>query len=81
MAGFLLACSRAEIWEKGYSLVQKMMSLNLHHPGWFYFIPFYYHDRKNENEKALIAAKQINMPYYQWTHLLGHRSSLRPASA
>jgi len=47
----------------------KMMSLNLHHPGWFYFIPFYYHYRKNEYEKARIAAKQINMPYYQRTRL------------
>jgi tetratricopeptide (TPR) repeat protein len=56
-------------WEKGYSLVQKMMALNPYHPGWLYFVPCYYHYRKNEYEKALLAAKQINMPQYHWTYL------------
>jgi tetratricopeptide (TPR) repeat protein len=56
-------------WEKGHSLVQAMMSLNPHHPGWFYFIPCYYHYRKKEYEKALLAAKQVNMPHHHWTHL------------
>ena len=57
-------------WERGYNLVQKMMSLNPHHSGWLYLIPFYYHYRKNEYEKALLAAKQINMPQYHWTYLV-----------
>ncbi|MGH9776250.1 MAG: protein kinase domain-containing protein [Candidatus Acidiferrales bacterium] len=56
-------------WEKGYNLVQRAMSLNPHHPGWFYFVPFQYHYRKNEYEKALFAAKQANMSYDPWNYL------------
>jgi len=56
-------------WEKGHKLVQQAMSLNPHHPGWFYFVPFLYHYRKNEYEKALFAAKQVNMPYDPWNYL------------
>jgi TolB-like protein/lipoprotein NlpI len=56
-------------WEKGHNMVQRAMSLNPHHPGWFYFVPFQYHYRKNEYEKALFAAKQANMPYDPWNYL------------
>ncbi len=56
-------------WEKGHSLVQRMMSLNPHHPGWFHIIRWHYHYRRKEYEKALLAAKQINMPHHHWTHL------------
>jgi len=57
-------------WEKGHSLMQKMMSLNPHHPGWFYILPAFYNYRQREYEKALIAAKQINMPHHHWDPLL-----------
>ena len=56
-------------WEKGYKLVERAMSLNPHHPGWFHFVPFCYHYRKNEYEQALLAAKQVNMPYDPWNYL------------
>jgi non-specific serine/threonine protein kinase len=56
-------------WEKGYNLVQRAKSLNPHHPGWLYFVPFNYHYRKKEYEKALGAAKQANMPYDPWNYL------------
>ncbi len=56
-------------WEKGHSLVQRMMSLNPHHPGWFYIVSWNYHYRRKEYEKALLAAKKINMPHHHWTHL------------
>ena len=56
-------------WEKGYNLIQKAMSLNPHHPGWFYFVPCEYHYRKNEYEKALVAAKQANMAGDPWNYL------------
>ena len=56
-------------WEKGHNLVERAMSLNPHHPGWLYFVPFCYHYRKNEYEKALSIAKQVNMPYDPWNYL------------
>ncbi len=56
-------------WEKGHNLVQRMMTLNPQHPGWFYIVPCHYHYRRKEYEKALLAAKQINMPHHHWTHL------------
>jgi tetratricopeptide (TPR) repeat protein len=56
-------------WEKGHKLVQRAISLNPHHPGWFYFVSFLYHYRKNEYEKALFAAKQANMPHDPWNYL------------
>jgi serine/threonine protein kinase/tetratricopeptide (TPR) repeat protein len=56
-------------WEKGYKLVQRAISLNPHHPGWFHFVPFLYHYRKNDYEKALFAAKQANMPHDPWNYV------------
>ncbi|HXW18230.1 MAG TPA: protein kinase [Candidatus Acidoferrales bacterium] len=56
-------------WEKGISLVLRAIALNPHHPGWLYFTVSGYHYQKKEYDKALLAAKQANMPYDPWNYL------------
>ena len=50
-------------------LAQRAIDLNRHHPGWYNNASFAHHYRKGEYEKALLAAKKINMPECHWTHI------------
>jgi len=56
-------------WERGVALLQKLMDLNRHHPGWYYFPSAYDHFRKGEYEASLEVAKKINMPQLRSTAL------------
>ena len=74
-------------WENGIALLKRLMELNRHHPGWYYFplVTDYY--RKGEYEAALEVAKKINMPQFHWTQLdiaaaagmLGRKAEARTA--
>jgi adenylate cyclase len=65
--GMLIAFSGN--WERGVSLTRRLMELNRHHPGWYYFPLLTAHFRKGEYEAALEVAKKINMPQFHWTQL------------
>ncbi len=56
-------------WDRGLALMQRAMSLNRHHPGWYNNVSFHDHFRKDNYEAALQSAKKINMPEYHWMHL------------
>jgi TolB-like protein len=58
--GFLIAYSGD--WERGCALSERARSLNPHHPGWYWFAPFFDAYRKCEYGKALEIAPKINMP-------------------
>jgi len=49
-------------WERGLSIVEKSISLNPRHPGWFYLAHYQNYFRQGEYEKALTAAGNLNMP-------------------
>jgi TolB-like protein len=55
--------------QRGEQIIRRIMGLNPHHPGWYYFVPRYCHYRKNEYEEALKAAKQVNTPELPWNYL------------
>ena len=70
-------------WEHGVSLIERLMDLNRHHPGWYYFPMVSDHFRKGEYEAALEAAKKINMPQFHWTPIhasAGKRRVAQPSS-
>jgi len=56
-------------WERGPTLVRRMMDLNPYHPGWLHMVPYFDHYRREEFEQALAAAKRVNMPEMAWTWL------------
>jgi adenylate cyclase len=58
--GFLIAYSGD--WERGCAVSEQARSLNPHHPGWYWFPPFFDAYRKHEYDKALEIAPKINMP-------------------
>ena len=58
--GFLIAYSGD--WERGCAVSEQARSLNPHHPGWYWFPPFFDAYRKCEYGKALEIAPKINMP-------------------
>jgi len=49
-------------WERGLAIVEQSLALNPRHPGWFYLAHFQNYIRRGEYEKALIAARSLNMP-------------------
>jgi hypothetical protein len=58
--GFLIAYSGD--WERGCAVSEQARSLNPHHPGWYWFAPFFDAYRKHEYGKALEIAPRIHMP-------------------
>jgi hypothetical protein len=74
-------------WERGVALAERMMNLNRHHPGWYYFPVVWDHFRKGEYETALEVAKKINMPRFHLTQIsiaaacgmLGRKAEVRAA--
>ena len=65
--GFLIAY--AGDWERGCALSERARSLNPHHPGWYWFTPFFDTYRKSDYRGALEIAQKINMPGFWRTHL------------
>jgi serine/threonine protein kinase len=57
-------------YERGVEIVRRMMTLNPHHPGWYYYVPWFCHYRKREYAEALNVAKQVNTPELFWTHMV-----------
>jgi eukaryotic-like serine/threonine-protein kinase len=57
-------------WDRGCELVKKAMSLNPHHPGW-YWIPFITraYAIEKDYERALSLALKYNMPGFFYYHL------------
>jgi tetratricopeptide (TPR) repeat protein len=58
--GFLMAYSGN--WERGCALTEHARSLNPHHPGWYWFAPFFNAYRKGDYRTALNIAPKIDMP-------------------
>lgn len=58
--GFLIAYSGD--WERGCAVSEQARSLNPHHPGWYWFAPFFDAYRKREYGRALEIAPRIHMP-------------------
>jgi serine/threonine protein kinase/tetratricopeptide (TPR) repeat protein len=58
--GFLMAYSGN--WERGCALTEHARSLNPHHPGWYWFAPFFNAYRKGDYRTALDIAPKIDMP-------------------
>ena len=44
------------------------MTLNPHHPGWYWFTTFFNEYRQKHYAEALMVAQKINMPEYFATH-------------
>ena len=55
-------------WERGKSIMTRVMAMNPHHAGWVHFVSCFDHYRQREYGKALEAAEQINMPWYPWSY-------------
>ena len=66
--GMLIAFSGQ--YERGVEIVRRMMALNPHHPGWYYYVLWFGHYRKGEYGEALKVAKQVNTPELFWTHMV-----------
>jgi len=58
--GILLAY--AGEWERGCTLVGRALQLNPHHPGWFWYGPFFNAYREGDYRGALEFALKINLP-------------------
>jgi non-specific serine/threonine protein kinase len=56
-------------WERGCALSERARSLNPHHPGWYWFTPFFDAYRKSDYRSALEIASKFNMPGFWRTHL------------
>jgi TolB-like protein/Tfp pilus assembly protein PilF len=76
-------------YERGCEITRRAISLNPHHPGWYYFAFFHLHYAKGEFTEALAVAKKINMPEHVWAPFalaiaagqLGHRDEAAAALA
>jgi serine/threonine protein kinase len=74
-------------WERGCALAARARRLNPHHPGWYWFTPFFDAYRKGDYRGALDVALKINMPGFWRTNLalatsygqLGEREASRNA--
>jgi tetratricopeptide (TPR) repeat protein len=56
-------------WERGLALLDKARLLNPLHPGWYGFPYALDHYRRGQYDRALIAARQINLPHFFWEPL------------
>jgi len=54
--------------DTGIELIEKVLALNPHHPGWYHFGTCYRHFAREEYEEALATAQAINLPGYYATH-------------
>jgi non-specific serine/threonine protein kinase len=81
--GFLIAY--AGDWNRGCALSERARSLNPHHLGWYWFVPFFDAYRKGDYRDALDVASKINMPGFWRTQMAlvavhGQVGEARPAS-
>lgn len=57
-------------WERGCGLVQRAMSLNPRHKGWYWFPLAHDAYRRHDYAAALQCALRVNLPGQFWTHEL-----------
>jgi adenylate cyclase len=57
-------------WDQGVALTERAIRLNPHHPGWYNFIPAFYHYRKGNIETAAEFAGRLDVPGLFWGPLL-----------
>jgi serine/threonine protein kinase/tetratricopeptide (TPR) repeat protein len=55
-------------WKRGMELSEKARSLNPHHPGWYWFTPYYDAYNRRDYRAALEFASKVNMPGFWRTH-------------
>ncbi len=55
-------CGVSGEWERGMELNRRIREIHPQHSGWYHFTPVWYYYRAGDLEKALLHAKQINMP-------------------
>ena len=70
LAGLGVRMVMAGEMDRGIKLMEKAISLNPDHPGWYHIPFFYYYYQQNSYEKALIEAQEMNLPGWFWTHML-----------
>jgi Tfp pilus assembly protein PilF len=56
-------------WERGCALVERVVALNPHHPGWYWFPVYMNAYRKGDYRGALEVALRIDMPGSYDTHV------------
>jgi TolB-like protein len=56
-------------WERGCALVQRVVALNPHHPGWYWFPVYMNAYRKGDYRGALEVALRIDIPGSYDTHV------------
>jgi TolB-like protein len=71
-------------WKRGMELSEKARSLNPHHPGWYWFVPYYDAYNKRDYRAALEYALKVNMPGFWRTQCAlatsyGQLGELEPA--
>ena len=73
-------------WKRGMELSEKARSLNPHHPGWYWFTPYFDAYNRRDYRAALEFALKVNMPGFWRTHCAlaaayGQLGELEPARA
>src|ERR1700690_2759105 len=73
-------------WKRGMELSEKARSLNPHHPGWYWFTPYFDAYNRRDYRAALEFALKVSMPGFWRTHCAlaaayGQLGELEPARA
>jgi TolB-like protein/tetratricopeptide (TPR) repeat protein len=66
LAALYLECAGES--DRAMELFRDAAALNLHHPGWYHFVPFAHGYRRADYEAALVSASRINMPLFASSH-------------
>jgi TolB-like protein len=57
-------------WQRGCAIVERATQINPHHPGWYWFAPFYNFYQQRNYSAAVETAVKMNMPGYFFMHLV-----------
>jgi serine/threonine protein kinase/tetratricopeptide (TPR) repeat protein len=73
-------------WKRGMELSEKARTLNPHHPGWYWFTPYFDAYNRRDYRAALEFALKVSMPGFWRTHCAlaaayGQLGELEPARA
>ena len=64
------AMALAGEWDRGLSLLQRVMAQNPYYPTWMHLVPYLDHYRKGDFEGALEHANRFNIPGLAWDPIL-----------
>jgi hypothetical protein len=56
--------------ERGVELMDRVMRLNPHHPGWYHLVPYMEAYRQGDYETALIEARRFNIPGHHYDPII-----------